>query len=93
MDKQLRDQLGQAVYNARCMRPGMVGISWLEMSEEAKEVYRLMGEAAVSAFLDPLMPTLQQVTVHLFTIPALKETLEPLRVQLEEYAGVNLHLG
>ncbi|EFH86581.1 hypothetical protein [Ktedonobacter racemifer] len=38
MDKQLRDQLGQAVYNARFMRPGMLEISWLEMPEEAKEV-------------------------------------------------------
>lgn len=88
-DKELREQLGLAVYLANKATYGneWTTVDWDNLPEKVREAYRKMGEAAVSAFLTPIHPTLQKVTENLLAIPALAPTLEPLVEKLEEYTG------
>jgi hypothetical protein len=76
MNEELRDAIGRAAYEvldeALEEENDMDGdydwdklFPWDKLSEDAKEVNRKCGEAAVQAFLAPLMPTISTLAQEL----------------------------
>lgn len=58
MKQELREQLGKAVYAKN--REVLSSINtWEQLDEDFRELYRLYGEAAVSSFMQMIMPGVQ----------------------------------
>lgn len=83
MNPELRENIGKAVYKeaARQLDALDVGtvLSWEEALEDTREHYRLCGEKAVEAFIQPLLPNIIPVVNALIAInPAFEKATKEL---------------